>query len=221
MSCPLQSSFSNVLSIHSYQGRSAINFVNYTDGGLAVTIDTDRLHMRSVEATEEDFNSYTTLFGDPDVMRKYAAGLTKSREETIERIRDVWANRWKENNPYSGFAVFRKDTKEFIGHVIVGHGDVSGESHIAYLLMKNHWGNGFGTEAVDALTREYAPATIQEGHKVEGKILEKITATVRVDNIPSKKILKKVGFHRTGFEEKFDGFRKLYTFDLTNLNVKA
>lgn len=45
---------------------------------------------------------------------------------------------------------------------MIGHGDEPGQSEVAYLFMKNHWGKGLGTEAVNAVVKEYAPATVLE-----------------------------------------------------------
>ncbi len=85
---------SSVSSTHTYRGSSEVNFFLNDDDALTVTIDTDRLHMRSVEASEEDCSFYTNLFGDQDVMGKFATGQTKTREEMETRIKDVWVKRW-------------------------------------------------------------------------------------------------------------------------------
>ena len=121
-------------------------FVLDEHGALAVTIDTERLHIRSVEPSEEYYSSYATLFGDQEVMSKFANGETKTREDIVTRVNDVWVKRWHQNDPYSGLTVFKNDTDEFLGHVVIGHGDAPGQSEIAYLFMKNHWNKGFGTE---------------------------------------------------------------------------
>ena len=218
---------SSVSSTHTYHGSSEVSFFLNDRDGLAVTIDTARLHIRSVEASEEDCRSYVGLFGDPDVMSKYATGLP-SRKETIEtRIKNVWAKRWQEHDPYSGLAVFIKDTEEFVGHVIIGHGDVSGQSELAYLFMQNHWHKGFGTEAVTSVVTEYAPATVQEGYTLadspleEGAILETITATTRPDNLASVKILEKLGMYKISEDEKYGTVRHQYSIHLSELSKKA
>ena len=63
---------SSVTSTHTYCGSSEVNFFLNDHEELTVTIDTDRLHIRSVEASEKDYSSYAALFGDEDVMGKYA-----------------------------------------------------------------------------------------------------------------------------------------------------
>lgn len=205
----------NVFGAHTYRGKSEVNFFLDDNDALAVTIDTDRLHIRSVEASEQDYDSYADLFGSHDVMCKYANGLTKNKDEIQARVRDVWVKRWNEKDPFSGLAIFKKDEDEFIRHVVIGHGDVAGQSELAYLLMKRHWGAGFGTEVVTAVVQEYAPAIISEGYNLDGKPLEKITATARPDNPASVKILEKIGMRKIGEEEKFGALRHHFSLDLT------
>jgi ribosomal-protein-alanine N-acetyltransferase len=202
---------------HTYQNNSEINFFVNEQNALSVTIDTDRLHIRSVAASEEEVASYASLFGDQEVMGKFATGETKTPEEIKTRINQVWIKRWNQNDPYTGLAIFRNDTDEFIGHTAIGHGDKPGQSELAYLFMKNHWGKGFGTEAITAVVKEYAPATIQEGYTLNGKVLEEITATARPDNPGSVKILEKVGMHKVREEEKYGAMRYHFSIGLSEL----
>jgi RimJ/RimL family protein N-acetyltransferase len=212
---------SHVSSTHTYRGNSEVNFFLNDHDELAVTIDTDRLHIRSVEASEKDYSSYAALFGDEDVMGKYATGQTKTREDMESRVKDVWVKRWHHTDPYAGLAVFKNDTDDFLGHVVLGHGDDAGQSELAYLFTKNHWGKGFGSEAVTAVVKEYAPATVAEGYTLDGKALEKITATARPDNPASVKILAKLGMHKIGEEEKYGAVRHHFSIDLSELTKKV
>lgn len=212
---------SSVTNTHTYRGSSEVNFFLNDHKELTVTIDTDRLHIRSVEASEKDYSSYAALFGAEEVMGKYANGQTKTREEMETRIKDVWVKRWHQNDPYAGLAVFKNDTDDFLGHVVVGHGDEAGQSELAYLFMKNHWGKGFGSEAVTAVVKEYAPATLTEGYTLEGKLLERITATARPDNPASVKILEKLGMHKIAEENKYGAIRHLFSIELNELTKKS
>src|SRR3990167_1103777 len=161
---------------------------------------------------------YASLFGDPHVMEKFATGQIKTKEEITARINGVWVKRWRENDPYAGFAVFHQETDDFLGHIVLGHGTQAGESELAYLLKRPHWNKGYGTEAVRAVVREYAPATVQEGYTLEGKPLETITATVRPDNPASERILQKVGMHFVRAEEKQSALRHHYSIGLSELS---
>lgn len=207
----------NVTSTPTPHGSSKVNFFLDEHEALTVTIDTDRLHIRSVEASEKDYSSYAALFGDKEVMEKFATGETKTQTEMQDRINRVWVHRWHAKDPYSGLAVFKNDTDEFVGHVSIGHGDAPGQSELAYLFMKNHWNNRYGTEAVTAVVKEYAPATVKMGYTLEGKTLEKITSTARPDNPHSVKILERLGMHKIGEEEKHGSLRYFYSIGLSEL----
>src|ERR1700722_8586306 len=141
---------------HTYCGYAEVCFTLDDLKGLFVTIDTDRLHLRSIEPTEDYYDAYFSLFGDPAVMEKYATGQTKTKEEIQSRIDNSWVKRWRENDPYSALAIFTRDTGEFIGHIVLGHGDDPGQSEIAFLLLKRYWDHGYGTEAVMAVVHDYA-----------------------------------------------------------------
>ncbi|HSX11598.1 MAG TPA: GNAT family N-acetyltransferase [Chlamydiales bacterium] len=193
-------------------GSTEVNFFSNAEGHLDVTIETDRLHIRSVEATEKERDQYVGLFGNPEVMGKYATGETRTREAVEKRINDIWVKRWRKGDPYSGLTVFKDD--EFLGHVVLGHSDTPGQSELAYLFNPQHWHKGYGTEAVTAVVKEYAPATVEKGYLLDGKPLERIVATARVDNPYSVRILEKVGMKRVGEEEKYGAKRHLYAMDL-------
>lgn len=177
--------------------------------GLDVTIETDRLKIRSIRPDPDTYDNYASLFGNAKVMEKYANGQTKTREQIQERIDKIWAKRWKEKDPYSGLAVFHKNG-QFIGHVILGHGDAPGEAEIAYLFVPSAWKQHYGSEAVAALVNQYAPATIANGYLLEGKPLTKITATARPDNPASVRILEKLGMHFDKKDEKYGAIRHYY-----------
>jgi RimJ/RimL family protein N-acetyltransferase len=198
---------------HTYYGESKIDFSS-DDEGLRVTINTERLYMRSVEATESEYDRYADLFGSEDVMGKFATGQTKTREEMRTRIEGVWVERWRKRDPYSGLAVFKNDTDDFLGHVVLGHSDAPGKSELAYLFGKEYWNKRYGSEAVAAIVKEYAPATVEKGYLLDGSFLKTIVATARPDNPASVRILEKVGMRRVCAEEKYGAIRCHYAIDL-------
>lgn len=206
---------------NTHYGNSVINFYS-NERSLSVSIDTPRLHIRSVEATEEEYDRYAALFGDPRVMEKFATGETKTREEIAERIQKIWSQRWQNKDPYTGLAVFKSDTNEFIGHIVLGHGDSPGEAELAYLFHHAHWGKGYGSEAARAVVTEYAPATVKEGYLLEGKPLERIVATCRADNAPSYYILKKkLGMMYGKSEIRYGNVRHHFSITLNQLQKKT
>jgi RimJ/RimL family protein N-acetyltransferase len=200
---------------------TSIHFSTNSQNGLSVTIDTTRLHIRSV--TTDDYDRYAALFGDKKVMEKFANGNPRTREEVQEKINNLWVKRWNENDPYSGLAVFRKNTdsssSDFLGHVTLGHTAHAGESELAYLFHEQCWGNRYGSEAVTAVVKEYAPATVKQGYAtLEGEPLQKIVATARTDNVASWRILAAVGMTRQGTVDKHGAPRYLYSINLSEFH---
>lgn len=182
--------------VHTYRGSSEINLRWNARNELSVTIETARLHMRSIEPTEIDHMRYVALFGNKNVMKQYATGQTQT-PETMQRVIAIWERRWRENDPYSGLAVFTKGTGDFVGHAILGHGNGPGRAELAGLENQGFWGNGYGREAADALVNEYAPFTIREGYLLNGTILNTIAAKARSDNPAAEKILQQLGMRLT------------------------
>ena len=202
-----------VSTTHTYQGVSHIEFFIDDKDALAVAIDTERLHIRPVASG--DLDSYAALYGDKDVMGKFATGETKDRAYVENRINNCWVKRWSQKDPYSALAAVKNDgTDDFVAHVVLGHGDEAGSSELAYFVTKHLWSQGYGKEAVQSVVEEYAPATVKEGYLLEGKALTKITATARPDNPASVKILEKVGMVKVGEEEKYGALRYNYALDL-------
>jgi RimJ/RimL family protein N-acetyltransferase len=191
--------------ISRYGGPSNVSFFSDQDG-LRVAIDTERLHIESVRSTEAEYDRYAALFGDVEVMKTFATGVTKTREEIAQRIETVWAKRWRESDPYSAFSVTKNDTDEFVGSVVLGHSQ-PGVAEIAYVFARDHWRKGYGSEGVASVVKEYAPATRKERYLLDGEPLREIVATARTDNVASLRILEKAGFVRTGERERYGALR--------------
>ena len=205
VACPLNGSCA---------GNSAVRFDMHEDGSLTTVFQTNRLHLRSVTSSESNLNDYAALFGDPEVMCKYARGVTKTKEEIAERINSEWVKRWHTNDPYSGLAVSLNATGEFLGHAMVEHGDAPGQAELAYFFKKSCWRHGYEKEAAGVLVNEYVPATIRAGYTLEGKVLEKIEATARPNNTASVRILEGLGMLRISEIQKFGALRYLYSIDV-------
>ncbi len=93
------------VSANSNCGSSEVKFSRDANGALHVTIDTKRLHLRSVKASEKDYKFHENLFSDPEVMEKFGPGQARTREFAEKKIRE-WRNLWDQYDPYSGLAIF-------------------------------------------------------------------------------------------------------------------
>jgi RimJ/RimL family protein N-acetyltransferase len=174
---------------------------------LTVTIETENLHMRSVQ--KRDLDAYAGLYGDADVMGKFATGVPRDKAFVEGRI-NGWVDRWEHSNPFSSLAVFKRDEDDLAGQVVLGGGEEPKTSELAYLFNKKFWKKGIGKESVAAVVQHYAPELHKRSYKVGGQPFEAIVATAREDNIASWKILDEVGFVQDGTSEKFGAKRKEY-----------
>lgn len=204
--------------IHTYAGEhSTINFLSHPYYGLKVTIDTEHLHIESIEGSEEEYACYIDLFKDSQVMEHFGLEIPKTEEITRDKVQR-WAKRWFNHNPYSGLSIYEKNTKAFVGHVILGGSDSPGISEFAIAQNKEFWGQGYATEVARAILQEYAVATVKEGYLLIGQPLEMIIATVKPCNIASKKVLEKAGMEFMYEKEKYGVLRHYYALTLNKVS---
>lgn len=86
---------------------------------------------------------------------------------------------------------------------------------LGYALHPDHWGNGYMSDAVDALTH----------YLFQRYPIEKITAYANLDNIGSQRVLEKCGFQNVGEEDQKSPARgtidRVYRFDALVRNTNA
>lgn len=194
---------------------SKIQIEQQADGSIAVAIETKRLIVEPVRHSDAE-NYHRHLFGDPQVMEKFATGEVRERAFVDGRI-NTWVERWKSGDPFGGFAI-RLKSGEFVGHVVLGHGDEPGRSEIAYLIRADKWGQGYGSEAVRGVVQGLAPLLRAYGFPVEGGEFKLIDATARADNPGSGKILSNLGMKVISTSEKFNALREHYQKEVEGPN---
>lgn len=185
---------------------------------LSVSLTTERLHLESAKPNYQD--QYFNVLSSAETMVKFGDGNPWDQTKVNARL-TIWTDRWKKNDPFSSLAVFRNDDDQFIGHVVLGHGDEPGQSEMAYAFAKPVWGNGYGKEAVSAVVKEYAPELVSRGYEVDGKPFTSITATARIDNDASVKILKNAGMKIIGESKMYGHNRNTFFIATSDLVKKA
>ncbi|KAI0440145.1 acyl-CoA N-acyltransferase [Xylaria telfairii] len=164
-------------------------------------IRTERLVIRPV--TQDDFDALRSLRTQPEVMACTAAGrIDGDPSETQSRLDPFLPPRDADTyNP----AICLASTGEFIGlgGVFSTHSEL-GWPEVGYMLKKEHWGRGYGTEFLKAfldawwsLPRSEAQTAVdalsvdaREGDAVP----EMICAMVESTNRGSLRIMEKAGF---------------------------
>jgi len=147
-------------------------------------IETERLILRA--PTPADAATWITFIADPDFGRYVPKSkVTRTPEERAERIISVYQRRW-ESQPLSavGWAVTRKEDRQFIGLCGIEVLEGTSDGELDYLLGKPYWGQGFATEAARAMVR----------FGFEHISWERIVAAIVPANIASGRVLDHLGF---------------------------
>jgi RimJ/RimL family protein N-acetyltransferase len=142
-------------------------------------IETPRLLLRAF--TPRDLDELFLVFGDAEVMKYISGGKPRSREETLTGLLKT-VEGWQRRG-FGLWAVTIKETANVIGYCGLIFLDDTPEVEVAYGLAKAHWGKGYAAEA--------ALASLTFGF--EELKLERIVAVVNPDNLPSRRVLEKLG----------------------------
>ena len=155
-------------------------------------LETDRLILRHL--VPGDLDGLFALYSAPQV-RKYFPEGTLTYEETKEELE--WFLNGHPEHPQLGlWATIHKETNRFIGRcgLLPWTIDRRPEVEVAYMLTKEYWGQGLGTEA--------ARAILQYGF--EQLRLSRLICLIDRDNQASIKVAQKIGmtFEKEGEDDK-------------------
>ncbi len=164
-------------------------------------LETNRLILRHQVST--DLDDLFGLYCDPDVSR-YIPDAPRSYEEAREELE--WFMNGHPKHPELGlWATIHKVTGKFIGRCGLLPWTIDGqdEVEVAYLLAKEYWGQGLGTEAARAIA-DYGFEQLQ---------LSRLICLIDRDNQASIKVARNIGmtFEKEGRDEK--GPYLLYSID--------
>lgn len=160
-------------------------------------LETKRLRLRSWKA--EDLPVFADMTADPEVMRYFPAPLSREESDAgARRIQGLISQRG-----WGFWAAELKETGEFIGFVGL-HFQEEGVAipntpfvEIGWRLAKSHWLKGYASEAAREALR----------FAFEQNIADAVYAFTTLENIPSQKVMEKIGMSNTG--QDFDHPRLL------------
>ena len=142
-------------------------------------IETERLLLRRPNAA--DVESPPAWLSDPEVM-DWLGGI----EPPTEVVR-LWLEQW-ERFPTGKFLVQRRDDGALIGRVGTNYYDMetwqrspAGEPELGWALAREHWGNGYATEAALAV-REWLRAP-------------RLVSLIAPINVRSQQVARRLGAH--------------------------
>ena len=144
-----------------------------------MVLETERLTMR--EMGRDDASNLLGIFEDPVAMRYYPS--TKGRRETQEWI--SWNLRSYEEDGIGLWIVESKGSGRFLGECGLTMQEVEGvrEPEVGYHFLREHWGQGFATEA--------AAASLEYGFDSKG--YDRIICLPAADNLPSRRVAERLG----------------------------
>jgi RimJ/RimL family protein N-acetyltransferase len=165
-----------------------------------VQLETERLALRPLSL--DDLDNLARFLSDPETMRYIGGGDTRTRGQariTLERMIESFRARG-----YGQLGVERKEDGAFLGRcgllvwdpatwTITEQVDGLVEIEIGYLLGRDHWGNGYATEAAMAV-RDWALAELG---------LERLIALIYPSNVRSIRVAEKLGMRPAGEIEIF------------------
>ncbi|UES42346.1 GNAT family N-acetyltransferase [Roseibium aggregatum] len=149
-------------------------------------LETDRLLLRPWK--DEDLDPFAKLCADPEVMRFFPEVLTREKS-------DLLVARCREKTLKDGFSMAPieiKETGEFLGFVGLNVPSYAAPLpfepcvEIGWRLKRTAWGKGYAGEAA----REW----LRFGFETIG--LEEIVAFTIPDNLPSQRVMEKIGMTR-------------------------
>jgi RimJ/RimL family protein N-acetyltransferase len=144
-------------------------------------LETKRLILRRLIL--DDLDALFALYSDQEIRRYFPEG-TLTYEETKEELE--WFLNGHPAHPQLGlWATIYKETNQFIGRcgLLPWTIEQRPEVEVAYLLAKEYWGQGLGTEAAQAIL-EYGFEQLQ---------LSRLICMIDPENQASIKVASKIG----------------------------
>ena len=175
---PVHNSICSSLPIHDRRTRLVTRCVKI--------LETERLILRSWDL--EDAEDAFSIWGDPDVMQYIGDGSPIQDLEGIRRsIKE--AQRVQDKHGHCLWAVIQRQTDALIG--ACGFHRLDDGLELAFHFAKQHWGQGYATEASQACI-DYAFTNLGTN---------KVFAWYHPQNTRSKRVLQKLNFISLGEDE--------------------
>lgn len=174
-------------------------------------LETERLVLR--EVTNEDAQQIFNYLSDEEVMKYYGLEPFKTIEDAVDEI--SWYQSLFNQKKGIRWGITLKEQGEVIGSCGF-HNKVSQHyrTEIGFELSRVYWGQGIAREAIEAI--------IQYG--MEYMSLHRIEALIEPPNLPSQRLVEKLGFTREGLLRDYEftrgKFDNLYIYSLLKTDVK-
>ncbi|MGD0877974.1 MAG: GNAT family N-acetyltransferase [Anaerolineales bacterium] len=131
----------------------------------------------------EDLNALWALYGDPEIT-KYISDAPKTYEESKKELE--WHMNGHPSNPEFGlWSTIHKETSKFIGRCGLLPWTIDGQAEVemAYTIARDFWGQGFCTEAAQAIAQ----------HGFKTLKLTRLICMIEPENKASLKVALNIG----------------------------
>lgn len=162
-----------------------------------IILETSRLYLRRIQKNDDILIS--EILQDIDVM--YAWEHAFSNDEVADWINE---NRMRyERDGYGYWAVIHKMSDRLIGvcGLLKEQADYENYVGLGYIFNKDYWGRGYALESASACV-DYAFHTLK---------VKELTAQIRPNNLPSRKVAEKLGMEvKKEFIKRYRGKEMLH-----------
>ena len=162
-----------------------------------IILETSRLYLRKIQKNDDRLIS--EILQDIDVM--YAWEHAFSNDEVADWINE---NRMRyERDGYGYWAVIHKMSERLIGvcGLLKEQADYENYVGLGYIFNKDYWGRGYALESASACV-DYAFHTLK---------VKELTAQIRPNNLPSRKVAEKLGMEvKKEFIKRYRGKEMLH-----------
>jgi ribosomal-protein-alanine N-acetyltransferase len=166
---------------------------------MALPITTDRLLVRPY-VIEDVADIHRVLYGDPEAMRTLGGAVAiEAARRQIEQFIDQ-----HDRLGHSFWAVLDCETGAMTGEAgLVPLGGEGPDIELGYAFGTAFWGRGLATEVGRAILAEaFGPLG-----------LERVVAVTRPDNLPSQRVLAKLGFTPAGRRRAWGEEQLFYVYE--------
>ncbi len=161
-----------------------------------IVIQTDRLLL--LVPSMDDCGALHELWSDPETMKYIGAGGVWTRAQIEERLQR--AMRTQQEHGMTFWTIIERASGSIVGQGGLVPIEFDGpEIELGYRLGKEHWGKGYATEI--------ARASAAYGFDTLG--VDELVAVCYEENLPSRRVLHKAGFHEVGESDLYYGVRTI------------
>ncbi len=158
---------------------------------IRTELETKRLRLRWF--TPGDVQAMFEMSSDPEVIRYAESKPLESLEEARQRLESGPLSDYRKYG-YGRFALELKETGQVIGFCGIKYLPEIDLPEIGYRLLREFWGQGYGTEAARACV-DFAREDLR---------LKKLVALIMAENSASIRIAEKLGMTRGPLIHIFD-----------------